>query len=84
MNRSIKLPAQDGRLEIYQLNGQIDFPVCPKIKCRSVFAAAHVVADESARSVLHLCELFRLADQAGLLGDIAVERMERFLALAGV
>ena len=41
---------------------------------------------ESARSVLHLSELFRLADRAGLLArpDLAVERMRRLLALAGV
>jgi len=41
---------------------------------------------ESARSIVHLAELFRLADQAGLLFDpsMAVERMRRVLALAGV
>ena len=41
---------------------------------------------ESARSVPHLSRLFVLADQAGLLGDpeVAVERMRRFLAVAGV
>ena len=41
---------------------------------------------ESARSVVHLSELFRLADQAGLLPrpDLSVERMRRLLALAGV
>jgi hypothetical protein len=39
---------------------------------------------ESARSVLHLSQLFKLADQAGLLVDGAVERMQRFLTLAGV
>jgi hypothetical protein len=41
---------------------------------------------ESARSIVHLAELFRLADQAGLLFDpaLAVERMRRVLALAGV
>jgi hypothetical protein len=41
---------------------------------------------ESARSIVHLAELFRLADRAGLLFDpsIAVERMRRVLALAGV
>jgi Protein of unknown function (DUF993) len=40
---------------------------------------------ESARSVLHLCELFRLADRAGLLADppLAAERMRRLLAVAG-
>lgn len=41
---------------------------------------------ESARSVLHLAELFRLADRAGLLEDpeLAVARMRPLLALAGV
>jgi uncharacterized protein DUF993 len=41
---------------------------------------------ESARSVQHLSELFRLADQAGLLEDPerAVERMRLVLSLAGV
>jgi hypothetical protein len=41
---------------------------------------------ESARSAVHLAELFVLADQAGLFGDPdgAAERMRRVLALAGV
>jgi hypothetical protein len=41
---------------------------------------------ESARSALHLSEVFRLADRAGLLlePDLAVERMRRVLAVAGV
>jgi hypothetical protein len=39
---------------------------------------------ESARSVLHLSQLFKLADQAGLLRDGAGERMRRFLSLAGI
>ncbi len=41
---------------------------------------------ESARSVLHLCELFVLADRAGVLRDpdLATDRMRRVLALAGV
>ena len=41
---------------------------------------------ESARSTAHLCELFVLADQAGVLRDseLAVARMRNFLALAGV
>jgi Protein of unknown function (DUF993) len=40
---------------------------------------------ESARSILHLAELFRLADRAELLRDpeLAVERMRPLLALAG-
>jgi hypothetical protein len=45
-----------------------------------------VGGQESGRSVVHLSELFRLADRAGLLRepDLAVERMQRVLALAGV
>ncbi|HXM58857.1 MAG TPA: dihydrodipicolinate synthase family protein [Candidatus Dormibacteraeota bacterium] len=41
---------------------------------------------ESARSVPHLAELFRLADRAGLLEDpeLAASRMRAVLALAGV
>jgi hypothetical protein len=39
---------------------------------------------ESARSILHLSKLFRLADQAGLLSPGAAERMQHFLTLAGV
>jgi hypothetical protein len=41
---------------------------------------------ENARSILHLSELFRLADQAGLLDepDYAAERMQNVLALAGL
>ena len=40
---------------------------------------------ESARSVAHLCELFTLADQAGVLRDpgAATQRMRTFLAVAG-
>jgi hypothetical protein len=45
-----------------------------------------VGGQESARSVLHLSSVFRLADEAGLLTDpeLAVRRMQSFLALAGV
>jgi hypothetical protein len=41
---------------------------------------------ESARTLVHLSELLRLADRAGLLADppLACERMRRLLALAGV
>jgi hypothetical protein len=41
---------------------------------------------ESARSVVHLAELFRLADRAGLLSDpdFAVARLRPLLALAGI
>jgi hypothetical protein len=40
---------------------------------------------ESARSAAHLCELFVLADRAGILRDrdLAVERMKNFLQLSG-
>jgi hypothetical protein len=47
----------------------------------------HMVAGmENARSVVHLAELFKLADQAGLLRDpeMATERMQRVLAIAGI
>ena len=41
---------------------------------------------ESARSIAHLCELFVLADQAGVLRDpdLAVQRMQNFLRVAGI
>jgi hypothetical protein len=41
---------------------------------------------ESGRSTVHLARCFELADQAGLLRDpdLAVARLSRFLALAGV
>ena len=41
---------------------------------------------ESARSVVHLAQLFVLADKAGLLKDpeLATERMRRVLAVAGI
>lgn len=45
-----------------------------------------VGGQESARSTLHLCEIFRLADAAGLLHDpdLAVARMHNVLATRGV
>lgn len=45
-----------------------------------------VGAQEGARSILHLSELFRLADAAGILQDpeLAVTRMRLILSLAGV
>ncbi len=45
-----------------------------------------VGGQESARSLLHFAELFRLADQAGLLADpaLACHRMRQLLALHGV
>jgi hypothetical protein len=41
---------------------------------------------ESTRSTAHMCELFVLADQAGVLRDpeVAMHRMRSFLLLAGV
>jgi hypothetical protein len=47
----------------------------------------HMVAGlECARSVPHLCELFVLADRAGILRDpeLAIERMRNYLVVAGV
>ena len=45
-----------------------------------------VGGQESARSLLHLAELFRLADAAGLLSDpaLACSRMRQFLATRGI
>ena len=45
-----------------------------------------VGGQESARSTLHLAELFRLADQAGLLAnpELATRRMRAVLALRGI
>jgi hypothetical protein len=45
-----------------------------------------VGGQQSARSLPHLAELFRLADAAGLIeqSDLAVSRMEHLLALHGV
>ena len=45
-----------------------------------------VGGQQSARSIRHFAELFRLADRAGLLGDpdMAVARMRQLLAVHGV
>ena len=45
-----------------------------------------VGGQQSARSIVHLAELFRLADVAGLLRDpdLATSRMRTLLALHGV
>jgi hypothetical protein len=45
-----------------------------------------VGGQESARSLLHFAELFRLADKAGLLADpaLACHRMRQFLAMRGI
>ncbi|TYB68523.1 dihydrodipicolinate synthase family protein [Nonomuraea sp. PA05] len=49
-------------------------------------AFAMVNGAQSARSLLHLSEVFRLADQAGLLADqeLAVRRMKALLAVNGL
>jgi hypothetical protein len=41
---------------------------------------------QSARSLVHLAELFRLADKAGVLRDpdLATQRMRQVLAIGGV
>ena len=46
---------------------------------------AMVGGQQSARSAVHLAELFRLADSAGLLRDpdLAADRMKRYLAVGG-
>jgi len=45
-----------------------------------------VGGQESARSLVHLAELFRLADQAGLLAnpELATRRMKTLLAVRGI
>ena len=45
-----------------------------------------VAGAEGARTLVHLADLFRMADAAGLLTDppLAAERMRRLLALSGV
>jgi hypothetical protein len=45
-----------------------------------------VGGQESARSLLHLAELFRLADKARVLRDpdLAASRMSRLLAMHGL
>ena len=48
--------------------------------------ARFVAGLERARSTLHLAELFRLADQAGLLSnpEMATRRMKAVLGLRGI
>ena len=45
-----------------------------------------VGGQQSARNIQHLAELFRLADEAGLLQDpaLACRRMEQLLAVHGI
>ena len=47
---------------------------------------AMVGGQQSARSVPHMCQLFRLADQANLMvdPDLALERMRHWLMVHGV
>lgn len=52
----------------------------------SAYATGTSGGQQSARNLLHFAELFRLADQAGLLRDpdLACARMRHLLALHGV
>ncbi len=45
-----------------------------------------IAGKESARSIIHLSDLFVMADEAGLLRDpdLAAERMRLALELAGI
>ena len=52
MNRSIKLPNETGTLETYHLRETARFEVRPNLQSRSVYAAAHVVADPLAENCL--------------------------------
>ena len=51
-SQSITLPTETGALETYPLHEPPHFDVHPNPKCRSVFAAAHVVADPLAENCL--------------------------------
>ena len=50
------------------------------------FSPSQQLLQQSARSLQHLAQLFRLADKARVLADpeLAVERMRRVLAVHGV
>jgi hypothetical protein len=50
--QSINLPTETGALRRYRLHEPADFEVQANPKCRSVFAAAHVVADPFAENYL--------------------------------
>ena len=69
---SLALPRSDGSLERYTLSGAAAWP-----------ARADPLR---TRSVVHLADIFRLADQAGLLrdSDLAVARMRLVLSISGV
>jgi hypothetical protein len=47
---------------------------------------AMIGGQQSARSITHLAEIFRLADEAALLADpaVACDRMKHLLALHGI
>lgn len=51
-SQSITLPTETGALETYRLHEAAHFDVHGNPKCRSVFAAAHVVADPLAENCL--------------------------------
>ncbi len=71
--RRILLPTADGVVFLAYLQGHQDH-------------FRMVGGQESARSVAHLAEIFRLADRAGLLvePERSAERMRRVLSLAGI
>ena len=51
-SESITLPSETGALQTYRLHEPANFEVHPNSKCRSVYAAAHVVADPLAENCL--------------------------------
>jgi len=51
-SQSISLPTETGSIETYRLREPTQFEVNTNPKCRSVFAAAHVVADPLAENCL--------------------------------
>ena len=52
MTQSISLPTETGVIETYRLHEPVHFEVHTNPTCRSVFAAAHVVADPLAENCL--------------------------------
>jgi Protein of unknown function (DUF993) len=52
MTQSISLPTETGAIETYRLHEPAHFEVHTNPRCRSVFAAAHVVADPLAENCL--------------------------------
>jgi Protein of unknown function (DUF993) len=51
-SRAISLPTETGAIEMYRLHEPAHFEVHTNPRCRSVFAAAHVVADPLAENCL--------------------------------